>query len=286
MSAKNLGQVAALVVSATAPSNQYVLWFNLTSNLLMSYNFVSENWESIGDASSLGQVKLSSSDTLNYLVNKIDTTLQVSGGKLGVSVPVTTNQISRWGSLEKVVFLATTAALSSYSGMITGDLAIISNDGSGNIVGYLYNGTTWVVQWTTASINSEISSLSSSLTALSVEVSNIGSANIPIASDGNNLNGEIIVTGSFQTINLSGFVGPNRLALLNIIMNTNSSGGTLQGVSLRTTGRTNVISMLNPILGSCTYTVMVQCFVNGSCDLDIGFNAGVTVEVLKVIGQI
>lgn len=143
MATKNLGQVSAIVISSSQPSNSYVLWFDLSSNSLKYFNFATSAWDSLSGASNIGQIKLNSSDSIGYLVDKLDSTLRVSGGQLGVVVPVSTAEKAKWNGNTTTYFVTTHAGLASLSPS-TGDRAIVADDGAGIRAGYYWSGAAWL----------------------------------------------------------------------------------------------------------------------------------------------
>lgn len=143
MATKNLGQVAAIVISATAPSNNYLIWFDLSSNSLKYYNFETSTWDSLSGASSIGQVKLTPSDSLGYLINKLDSTLTVSGGQLKVAIPVTLAEKAKWNGATTTYFVTNLSGLTILTPN-AGDKAIVADDGDGKRAGYYWSGTDWI----------------------------------------------------------------------------------------------------------------------------------------------
>lgn len=70
---KNLGQVAAVVFTTTAPTNTKILWYDEGEKTLKFYNNISLAWEPIAaGALSAGKVRVNSSDILDYLESKMN----------------------------------------------------------------------------------------------------------------------------------------------------------------------------------------------------------------------
>lgn len=143
MGAKNLGQVSALVISTIQPVNRYVIWFDLSNNNLKYYNFSTLVWESFLTTASIGQIKLDALDSLGYLIDKIDSSLTISGGQLKVAVPVTSAEKAKWNGQTTTYFVPNISGLSSLSPN-TGDRAVVADDGDGKRAGYYWSGTQWL----------------------------------------------------------------------------------------------------------------------------------------------
>jgi len=63
--AKNLGQVAGMVYSATAPSNLRVLWYDTTNNLIKEYKTSQNAWIPLGGSTNVPTIPNSDIDALN-----------------------------------------------------------------------------------------------------------------------------------------------------------------------------------------------------------------------------
>lgn len=63
--AKNLGQVAAMIYSATPPTNLRILWYDTTNNVIKKYNISESEWQSIGGSAEVATIPNSLIDTLS-----------------------------------------------------------------------------------------------------------------------------------------------------------------------------------------------------------------------------
>lgn len=85
MKIKNLGQIYSYVRGTNPPTNTEIFWYDTGASLMKFY--FKGAWIPVV-TNNLGQISLTSSDTPDYLANKIDSTLTVTSNVLGVTDPV------------------------------------------------------------------------------------------------------------------------------------------------------------------------------------------------------
>lgn len=82
MALKNLGTVAAIYYGVTAPDNERILWYDQNTDVIRFYNVVSASWDAF--TLSDGQIRLNITDPLDYLENKLHSSLEIVSGDLQI----------------------------------------------------------------------------------------------------------------------------------------------------------------------------------------------------------
>lgn len=116
MALKNLGTVAAIYYGTVAPDNERILWYDENVLALKYYNTNSSSWDTF--TVSAGQIKLNSGDSLDYLQNKLHSSLQVASGQLKIETSLLTKingAVQATNNLSDVTASTSRTNLSVYS---------------------------------------------------------------------------------------------------------------------------------------------------------------------------
>lgn len=135
---KDLGQIAGIVYSSSAPVNETILWRDTSTNTTKYYDNQLLSWVQINVVNA-GQVAVNIGDTPDYLANKIDSTLRVVGDKIGVTTSTTPSEKEAWNAKIRSYFVETYTDRDSLLGLNNGDrVFVMDSDGNGKKESWTY----------------------------------------------------------------------------------------------------------------------------------------------------